>query len=397
MKIIQFTGAGIAVLALGAGSFPAFADDGTAAESTALTQPAMSGPLAANPNPIKFAADPLGDVSMSGFLSGFGQVQSNRVSGDRSSQADVSNAMIAIQKTDGLVQFFVQGGAYSLPALGTAYTRATKAVDDLYGVIPVAYAKLAPSEAFSIQAGKLPTLIGAEYTFTFENANLERGLLWNQESAISQGVQVNYTTGPLALSLAWTDGFYSGRLNWISGSATYTIDSENALALVGGANAGQIGKDTLSTPIAQNNSQIYNLIYTYSAGPWTLTPYLQLTWVPENRPLGLDHSASTAGGAMMARYAFADDTSLKGVSLPVRVEYISSSGGTSDGAPNLLYGPGSSAWSATITPTYQSGIFFTRAELSYVGTMESQAGSVFGKNGAARSQVRGAIETGIVF
>jgi len=33
-------------------------------------------------------------------------------------------------------------------------------------------------------AAKLPTLIGAEYTFTFENMNIERGLLWNQEKRL---------------------------------------------------------------------------------------------------------------------------------------------------------------------------------------------------------------------
>ena len=44
-----------------------------------------------------------------------------------------------------------------------------------------------------------------------------------------------------------------------------------------------------------------------------------------------------------------------------------------DGAANLLYGPGSAAWSVTVTPTYQKNIFFTRAELSYVGMQDTMA------------------------
>ena len=59
--------------------------------------------------------------------------------------------------------------------------------------MPQAFLKIVPTDNFSIQAGKLPTLIGAEYTFSFENFNIERGLLWNQEPAVSRGVQANYT------------------------------------------------------------------------------------------------------------------------------------------------------------------------------------------------------------
>ncbi len=62
-------------------------------------------------------------------------------------------------------------------------------------------------------AGKLPTLIGAEYTFTFENMNIERGLLWNQENAVNRGVQANFTSGPVAVSVSWNDGFYPNRYN----------------------------------------------------------------------------------------------------------------------------------------------------------------------------------------
>ncbi len=62
----------------------------------------------------------------------------------------------------------------------------------LFGDALVAYAKIAPFDNVSISAGKLPTLIGDEYTFTFQNMKFQRGLLWNQEPAISDGVQVNY-------------------------------------------------------------------------------------------------------------------------------------------------------------------------------------------------------------
>ena len=68
-----------------------------------------------------------------------------------------------------------------------------------------------------------------------------------------------------------------------------------------------------------------------------------------------------------------------------------------DGSANLLYGPGSSAWSGTLTATYQSGVFFTRAEISVVGVSDATAGAEFGTSGTSSSQTRFAVETGILF
>ena len=259
----------------------------------------------------------------------------------------------------------MQVGGYSLPVLGTNYhitQRTGVVVDNTYGLLPVGYLKLAPTDNFSVQAGELPTLIGAESTFTFQNMNIERGLLWNQENAITKGVQANLTTGPVAWSLAFTDGFYSDSYNWISGSATWTIDSADTVVVDGGGNLDRTGKNNFVAPFFQNNEAIVNLIYTYNAAPWTLTPYFQYTSVPSNPVLGATKGGQTWGGALLANYKFDDNWNLAG-----RAEYISSSGSALDGSPNLLgFGAGSSAFSFTLTPTYQQGIFFARAEGSVV-------------------------------
>ena len=68
------------------------------------------------------------------------------------------------------------------------------------------YGKYVFGDAWSIQGGRLPTLIGAETTFTFQNLNITRGLLFGQENAINQGVQVNYAQGPRTVSAAGTPG-----------------------------------------------------------------------------------------------------------------------------------------------------------------------------------------------
>ena len=76
--------------------------------------------------------------------------------------------------------------------------------------MPVAYIKLQGQGGladFSFQAGKLATLTGDRFDFTFENMNIERGLLWNIEPAISRGFQLNYSDGSLSASVSINDGY----------------------------------------------------------------------------------------------------------------------------------------------------------------------------------------------
>jgi len=367
------------------------------AAPTAMTTPAVAGPLAANPNPINFDAGPLGPVYLTGVVSGLGLWQNNPFPGDQRSLASLSNGQFFFQKTDGLFQYFVQVGAYTLPALGTPYINTPKATGYFYSALPQAFIKLAPTDTFSIQAGKLPTLIGAEYTFSFENMNIQRGLLWNQENAVNRGVQLNYTADPLTFAFSWNDGFYSNRFTWLWGSVAYALDKENTFSVVAGGNYAHSAKATLATPLFLNNETILNVIYTYNSAPWTITPYFQYTNVPAASSIGAFSSASTYGGAILANYSFAEDSPLPGFSLPLRFEYIASTGSLANGAPNLLYGPGSNAWSITLTPTYQYKIFFARAEFSHVSANSTTPGLGFGRDGMNTTQTRFLFETGVLF
>ena len=175
------------------------------------------------------------------------------------------------------------------------------------------------------------------------------------------------------------DGFYSDSYNWLTGSAAWTINKENTLTVVGGGNF-------------QNNGSIFNIIYTYNVAPWTITPYFQYTSVPRNLFLGAAKGAETFGGAILANYAVNDNVNVAG-----RAEYISSSDSLAGGNANVLYGPGSNAWSLTVTPTYQEGIWFVREEVSFVQANSITPGLAFGKSGGAHSQARVLIEGGIVF
>jgi hypothetical protein len=392
--------------ALGLCAGTAFAQEPAAPASPAATAaapaapappslaPSMTAPLAGNGSPNAYDLGPLGSkVYITGAISGIAYTQSNHISGDQSSQADLSNAQVNINKADGVFQYFVNAGLYSLPALGTGYIKATTYTPLTYDYVPMAYVKIVPNANFSIQAGKLPTLIGSEYMFTYQNSNIERGLLWGQEPLVSRGVQANYTAGPWAFSVSLNDGLYSNRYTTVSGAITYTHDPANIFIFSASGNTEKSKVATFTTPTSQNDQQIYNLIYTHTMGPWSFTPYFQYTSVPNLTELGLGGASTTYGGALLAAYTFDAKGPAAGWSLPARVEYESSTG-----SQNLLfYGGKSNAWSFTVTPTYQYKVWFIRGEASYTSIGSGTPGLEFGIDGNKKDQIRGLIETGVLF
>jgi len=412
----------IAIAVLGTlGSALAYADEAPAADAAAapaadaaaapaaaapapivLNGPGMNYPLVGAATPLSFdMGGPVGKVYVSGALTGMAATNDGRSKSannqtssvvTKNSVADITNAQVILQKIDGPVQFYIQGGGYSIPVIGQGYVRASHQTDDSYGLIPTAYVKLVPNDTFSFQAGKLPTLLGAEYTYTFENTNIQRGLLWNQENVFTRGVQANYAAGPVAASVQVTDGFYSKDYSWLTASVAYTINESNTLSVVAGGNLGDTNYINQFTTTPQlSNSQIYNVIYKYTKGPLTIQPYLQYTNVPSGTMAknGYDGtSADTWGGAVLANYAVNDL-----VNIGARAEYIKSSGNE-----NLLgYGANSKAWSFTVTPTYQVKNYFLRGELSYVKVDGLVGINGFGTSGKDDTQATAMIETGFLF
>ena len=365
---------------------------GGGAHAGAMTTPVMGGELVANPDPFSFDAGPLGTIYVTGAASAFASWQTNPVPGDRDTRADLANGQVFVQKTDGWFQFYADAGAYALPSLGTPFLSAEHTAHDTYGYLPQAWVKIAPTAKFSIQAGQLAAIVGNENPFTFQNFNIERGLLWNQTPLFSRGVQANYTSGPLTLQLSWSDGYYSDRFNWLTWQASYSWnDGVDAFSFNGGANIGRTGYSSLVAPLAQNNGVIGDLIYSHTLGSWIVSPYIQFSEVPASSPLGFDHDAASVAGAVLASYAVTPEFFLTG-----RVEYINTTGNDVPGTPNLLYGPGSDAWSLTFTPTFQHGVFYARSEASYVGALDAAAGNEFGRSLDKSSQVRLMLEAGVV-
>lgn len=350
--------------------------------------PGLSGPISYNPKPL--SVDLGGSkIYVTAIGSGYGGVQSNTTPGVADSFADVSNAQVIVQKPEGVFQFLVQAGLYSHETLGLPYARATTYTDATYGPVPQAWVKIAPSSSFNVQAGILPTLIGLEAAFSFQNLNIERGILWGQENVMTRGVQANVTAGKISAGVALTDGFFSGKFNWLSGIVSY-VDGPHTLSLVLGGALNRNARSTFSTPVVQNNSTIFNVIYSYSGENLLLQPYFQYARVGDLAFNGTT-KADNWGVGLLARYKINDNWAL-----PVRFEYIDSNAPRATAA-NFLYGPGSNAFSVTVTPTYTFDRFFVRPEVSLVSVSGITPGAAFGAAGTEKSQLRGRLEFGVVF
>ena len=374
-------------------STPATPAAAPAAAPAPLPMPSMAGPLAtAVPHEISVGSETSGKLEVTGILSGMAWSEGNHIAGDPSTHYDVTNAQVFVQKTTGWWQFYLQAGAYNLPAVGVPFLSTGNTIENIYGPFPQGYLKLVKGN-FNVEVGALPTLIGAEYTFSFQNMNIERGILWNQENAVNRGIQLNYSHKKLTTAFTWNDGFYSNRYSWLWGSLAYAFNGSNTLAFVAGGNAGAYAKNTLATPLLLNNESIYNVLYTYSKGNWVINPYFQYTDVPKNVSIGILAGAHTSGGALLVTRLFKH-----GMSLAARPEYIKTSGTVLDpNAINLLYGPGSGAFALTVTPTYVKGAFFMRGDFSIVHATDSTPGLVFGSSGTSTNQPRGVLEAGFMF
>jgi Putative beta-barrel porin-2, OmpL-like. bbp2 len=346
------------------------------------------------PSGVPVDGGPLGPLKLRGMLSVLAVSQSNAVAADGSRRFDVDNAQFILQQDSGNWQFLVQGGAYTFPTVGEPLTDAPDVLRNFYGPIPVAYVKYAFSDSTSLQAGKLVTLLGAEGAWPWGNYNIQRGLLWNLENTVTRGVQFNYARGAISAALAWTDGFYSNRFDNLTGQFSCNIDPTASLSVVVYDTLRGTAYESAATPQALNNAHIYNLIYTHTSGNWTFTPYLQYDFSPASSTPGYTQDNDAAGAALLVGYSFNPAWSFG-----MRVEYVRSSGAGNTSANNNLlgYGPGSRAWTLTVTPTWQEGGMFARAEFSYVAVRAGDSGLQFGAHGDASSQSRALFEFGSAF
>lgn len=313
---------------------------------------------------------------------------------DRSSRTDVSNAFVILNKNSGVFRYGFAAGAYNIPVVGFALnpTTQTGANTSLYGAVPSMYVEYAPSSSFNLIAGKLATFAGQENTYTYENSDIQRGVIWNLETAVSRGIRGVFSGAKFNAALELDDGYYSGNRPGLEGEVTNTPCANATFEFVW-VLPNSSAPPNATTSIA--NKRLYNPLVTFTTGKWTFSPYLLFVDSPASTSLGYVTAEHAFGAVFNAAYALNATWSL-----PLRVEYGDSGGSTTDRSPNanlLGFGPASQVWTYTLTPTYRRGTFFARAEGSLVDLARYARGAGFGTNGLLADQVRSGVETGVQF
>jgi hypothetical protein len=345
----------------------------------------------------------LGPLSIDGVVSGFSLFTNNvnatgsldtPTGADLSNRTDISNALLIVNKSTGTLRYGFAAGAYNIPVVGFALNKTIQngANTSLYGALPSVYVEYAPNSNFNLIAGKLATFTGQESTYTYENVNIQRGIIWNMETAVSRGLGANLSGPKFNAGLQVNDGYYSGNRLGVEGQISNTPNSALTMEFVWVIpNASAPANATASIA----NKQLYNPLLTYTTGRWTFWPYLLWVTSPASKALGYVSAEHAFGSVLGTTYALSPTWSL-----PLRIEYGhngSTSADTGLNANLLGYGPGSSAWTYTLTPTYRRGVFFARAEASEVTVSSAAPGIAFGTSGTLSDQFRVGAETGIQF
>lgn len=369
-----------------------------------LAIPTVEPAPSASPAPVPQAsATPIPVMSWSGVLRGMETFSShanavgnlaNAGGTDQPSRFNISDALVTMSRNTGYFRYGASAGIYSIPVVGLSGNNTFQpgANVNTYGPLPSAYVSLNPNDRVSISAGYLATIIGQESTYTYLNANIQRGLVWNMETAVSRGARLSLTGTKFSGALEIDDGFFSGHYLGLEGSITNTLDANHSLQFVFVIPNAQAPPNWTA---AIANKRLYNFMYTATSGRWTFQPYLLLADSPKTGALGYSSDESAWGAVFLSTWKLDPNWSLA-----TRIEDLADGSRASDASANadlVGYGPGSSAWTITLTPTYQKNAFMARADLSEVVVRGAGVGLAFGSLGTQRDQFRVVLESGVQF
>lgn len=361
---------------------------------TASPSPAFSPPASPTPTPA---------ISWSGVLRGMETFTTNvnatgnlanRGGPDQPNRFNISSAFGTVTRNTGYFRYGASAGVYTIPVVGLSgnNTFQSGANVNTYGPLPSAYVSINPNDHVSVTAGYLATLIGQENTYTYVNANIQRGLVWNMETAVSRGARVAVSGNKISGALELNDGFFSGHYLGLEGSLTLTPDATRSFAFIFVIPNSRAPGNWTS---AIANKRLYDFMYTATSGRWNFQPYVLLVQSPRSDALGYTNTENAYGVVFISTW-----TMTQNWSLATRIEDIANESAIQDRSPNadlVGYGPGSGAWTFTLTPTYQQKNFLVRADLSQVIVRWPSPGVAFGPSGLQHSQFRFVLESGFQF
>ncbi|HZZ64688.1 MAG TPA: outer membrane beta-barrel protein [Candidatus Baltobacteraceae bacterium] len=273
-------------------------------------------------------------------------------SGAARPNTDVASGLLNFSVNSGNLHANATVGDYGFPTVGFPLIPDTAdgANLELYSALPVAAISYNFDPHLSVAAGKFAALLGQESPFTYQNVNIQRGIGWAMEPVISRGIQFAYSNGPWSATLQENDAYYSGSFRAVEGLIGWTPSTNTSLqfaAIVPGSNV----PGNVTTTVG--NKAEYDLMFTRSIGKLQVLPYVLLVHSPASSVLGYTSAENAWAGVVLGTWKFSSQ-----MSLAVRYESARNTSSTSDTSPNadlLGFGPGSSAISQTLTPTFHFG------------------------------------------
>ncbi len=332
---------------------------------------------------LELKTDLLGTLKIEGALTGY-ILHSDNTSDTKKTRYDVGSAIISLSKPAEPFGFTLIGGAYATPVVGVGIVKTSQSTDP-FSPLPVAYVEYKPMKEASVQAGKLPTIIGYESAFTYTNNYIQRGLVWNMQPVINNGVRITYEMEIFTVKAGINDGFYTLSTTdpkfAFEGSLGVAPTKEASLSF----NFLIPDKDAIpNSTAAPANKREYNVVASYTFENLSFGADLLYVEAPKSLKAGVPEKAKASGGALHLSYE------LKPIKLSGRLEYFKDNSDT--GGTNLVgLGDGNKGWTFTITPAYKSGPLIVRAEVSYV-----KADNPFTANGK-KNQTRLGLEVGFLF
>jgi hypothetical protein len=227
--------------------------------------------------------------------------------------------------------------------VGLALSKTSESTD-LFSPIPVAYVEYSPMKGLSVQAGKLPTIIGYESAFTYQNNYIQRGLVWNMQPVINNGVRLTYSTELFFVKLGVNDGFYTLSTTHpkpaLEASLGLTPIKDGSIAL----NVIFPDKDSRPNNTADpSNKREINLVASYTLDKLSLGADLLYVEAPKSNRAGVLEKAKASGVALHLSY------DLKPFKLSGRIEYVKDNSDAGD-IDLVGLGNGNKGWTFTITP-----------------------------------------------
>jgi hypothetical protein len=327
---------------------------------------ALSGPTA-----ITIDGGPLGSLSLSGGVDGYGAYVSGTPSGLDDTSANIANALIELQKTDGEFQFTLEIGSnesavtLGAPAFGASgHLAQTSITTFTTGPLYLGYATFAPTGSpVTISAGQLASLEGYESGVDWNNPVQLTTAIFDVQNSNSRGVEAVLTEGQYTATVLYGDETDTGVFNGVQALLTDAFNSSNSLNVYGtltyrgtGPNTFAYGGGRTGLSNVFSNANMIGAYYSYTTGNLNLVPEVQFQYAHVDHKIGIDKYSSNFGAALFGDYTVPNSP----YSLGAWAEYYSSNGEYS-----YLITPHAQMVGFAVAPTWQYKDLFARGNAGY--------------------------------